>query len=1494
MEREEQPNTLNTVLARSVNWNWEIIAFVIIFFLAMFTRFYMLGDRAMSHDESLHTVFSNDLAQNGNYQHNPMMHGPILFHATALSYQLFGVDDFSSRIYPALLGVLMVMFPILLRRWLGRFGAVLTSVMILVSPLILYYNRYIRHDTPSMLSALLLFWAAMMYISGPERVRRKVYWLYIIAASMIWNLGSKETAFIYIAIFGLFLTIYWLVRVVQHIWGINGRVVFYFFNMATLLAGVMALAMIVVMTISLQAYPTLDSRLDFLLSEFGNLISLKSISVDFSTFLTWTALVFVSMLACVVSTGIWAYKRGAVSFNPLDALMVILSVALAIVITDALSHTTLTTDLAGEIQTRVVSTNAASLALGLVVSGSLLLIYAAFRIEIVRSFLRPFIILSGLTLLFCAGMILVEEISHEPSRATSEVQEQPIPTDPETGEVDYSAATSFREGALVLVWAVAAISIAGIVYTKSIGLWRHLKFFPEFDVLMVMGSLILPWLTAVFITLAHSGSVDWMRIGQEMQWLGKILPTQNNLEVGQFVIGFLAWLPMMAVAVIAGAAWNWKRWLGSFIVFHIIFLFFFTTVFTNIEGIASGMIYSLQYWFEQQGVKRGSQPQYYYAVVIMPIYEFLPIIGSFLAMLAGLVFFWRRQRQYEDDQQLPILDGEETVLEALLDAPVENNTDEEKVKYIEPYEMDIPSALMGFVSVFMMITGMTLALFNSLLRWNETVNLAGFINSVIKTSIDLSVSSTLLLILGVGLFAVGIMLFATWYSTYGAYYQYLSSTEPQPSKHVTEGKWKLDSVPFLLFVGWWAVLNFLGYTLAGEKMPWLGVHISLPMIILTGWYFGRVIERVNWHRFTEYGWFYMFLIPLAMVALFQTIAPLFGNQTPFQGTAQIQLQWTYSWLAALIILAASLYGIYWGASKFTGWHHVRQLTALASFTLLAVLTFRAAWLANYINYDYANEFLVYAHAGPANKFVVEELLDLSIRTTGGTDMNVMHDNRFSWPGSWYLRDFSASGSVIYIDQNVPSLQDLDNTVAVIVGDSNRSKVEPLLGENYQRFDYIRMWWPMQDYFGLTAQRINDMFDFDNSGSAVGRRGLFDIWWNRDYANYEQSRLIADPNYPNHFTLTDWPVSDSMSLYIRKDVAAQVWQYGVGEVDVLNAFTSVEPDICLENFIPLQPQLVFNDAVQPFARPLGLDITDDGQVFIANESEGISRISIYNTSGTLLSSFGQQGGMDVTGAFFNRPHSVAVASDGTIYVADTWNFRISAFTPELEFITSWGQPDTRGFDVSTTPTDGFWGPRDVAIDELGRVYVADTGNKRVRVYTADGVFLRDIGIGGSGDGQLNEPTGLAISGDRLFVADTRNRRVAVFNLDGSFIQNIPVRGWTEDLGNRPYIAVDPTRDLLYVNDYDAARILVYTTTGDCVGSFGQAIGETQLTQFGTLGGIAVDADGNVYVTDLAYSQVLQFEPFPVPMAVDMIVQPEVTPEVQLPEATPEVTDDASAE
>nr|MCU0476686.1 TIGR03663 family protein [Anaerolineae bacterium] len=230
------PNdALGAALSRRVVLRWEVVVYALILIAAVFTRFWALGDRAMSHDESLHVYYSYNLYLRGDFDHTPLMHGPILFHANALMYALFGDNDFSGRIYTALLGVAMVFTPLLFQRWIGKWGALLACVMILVSPLLMYYNRYIREDTPAIMASLLMAWAILMYLNGPAEQRRKPRWLYVLSAAMLWNLGTKETAFMYVASFGLFFTLYWIVRMLQVRYQMAGKPIFSGLIMAILL-----------------------------------------------------------------------------------------------------------------------------------------------------------------------------------------------------------------------------------------------------------------------------------------------------------------------------------------------------------------------------------------------------------------------------------------------------------------------------------------------------------------------------------------------------------------------------------------------------------------------------------------------------------------------------------------------------------------------------------------------------------------------------------------------------------------------------------------------------------------------------------------------------------------------------------------------------------------------------------------------------------------------------------------------------------------------------------------------------------------------------------------------------------------------------------------------------------------------------------------------------------------------------------------------------------
>src|SRR5512136_1004189 len=130
MTNETKTSFLDTPLAAAWRLDAEKALYLLFTLAAILTRFYRLGDRVMSHDESLHTYFSWGLYVGRGFQHTPLMHGPFLFHINALIYSLFGADDFTARIAPALFGVALVVLPWTLRRWLGRAGALVVSFMV--------------------------------------------------------------------------------------------------------------------------------------------------------------------------------------------------------------------------------------------------------------------------------------------------------------------------------------------------------------------------------------------------------------------------------------------------------------------------------------------------------------------------------------------------------------------------------------------------------------------------------------------------------------------------------------------------------------------------------------------------------------------------------------------------------------------------------------------------------------------------------------------------------------------------------------------------------------------------------------------------------------------------------------------------------------------------------------------------------------------------------------------------------------------------------------------------------------------------------------------------------------------------------------------------------------------------------------------------------------------------------------------------------------------
>ena len=179
---------------------WEGWAVLVLIALALGTRLWDLGGRVLHYDEVLHALYSWTYSTGGGYQHNPLTHGPFLFHAGAATYKIIGASDFAARLLPALFGAALVATPWLFRRELGRFGALAVSLFLLISPTILYFSRFMRNDVYMAVWAVVLLALALRYLERPRG------WM-LFAWAAVWALAfaTKESAFFLAGMFGLLL-----------------------------------------------------------------------------------------------------------------------------------------------------------------------------------------------------------------------------------------------------------------------------------------------------------------------------------------------------------------------------------------------------------------------------------------------------------------------------------------------------------------------------------------------------------------------------------------------------------------------------------------------------------------------------------------------------------------------------------------------------------------------------------------------------------------------------------------------------------------------------------------------------------------------------------------------------------------------------------------------------------------------------------------------------------------------------------------------------------------------------------------------------------------------------------------------------------------------------------------------------------------------------------------------------------------------------------------
>jgi len=249
----------------------------------------------------------------------------------------------------------------------------------------------------------------------------------------------------------------------------------------------------------------------------------------------------------------------------------------------------------------------------------------------------------------------------------------------------------------------------------------------------------------------------------------------------------------------------------------------------------------------------------------------------------------------------------------------------------------------------------------------------------------------------------------------------------------------------------------------------------------------------------------------------------------------------------------------------------------------------------------------------------------------------------------------------------------------------------------------------------------------------------------------------------------------------------------------------------------------------FASPADVAVDGAGNAFVV-EYLG-QKIRKITSSGevTTLAGADSSGSADGVGsaARFSYPTGVAVDAAGNVFVADSGNSTIRRVAPDGTVTTVAGSPGLTGAVDGVAADARFNNPSDVAVDSLGNVFVADTGNSTIRVITPDGVVSTLAGAAtssgfqdGTGAGaRFFGPRGVAVGpGGSIYVADAWNRVIRIVSPAG-----------------------------------------VVTTLAGLAGASGTTDGLGSAARFGTPSRLAVDADGNVWVPDESNCRIRSITP-----------------------------------
>ncbi|MFQ5970179.1 MAG: 6-bladed beta-propeller [Nitrososphaerales archaeon] len=328
----------------------------------------------------------------------------------------------------------------------------------------------------------------------------------------------------------------------------------------------------------------------------------------------------------------------------------------------------------------------------------------------------------------------------------------------------------------------------------------------------------------------------------------------------------------------------------------------------------------------------------------------------------------------------------------------------------------------------------------------------------------------------------------------------------------------------------------------------------------------------------------------------------------------------------------------------------------------------------------------------------------------------------------------------------------------------------------------------------------------------------------------------------------------------------------------------------------------------FISPEAIAIDSHGDIYVTDFYN--KRVQKFNSDGRFVAEWGSEG---LGAGEFRGPFGITIDASDSIYVVDPFNRRVQKFDTSGNLLLRWGSSDIKeapsienipkgehyiAFDTDSHEPVGVieaelveehgrgayivesgltwkilhifkdtiyvkpvsyvrndqailsWTPDGIDVDPYGNVYIVDRENEIAKKFDSDGRLVSKWGSTGSGDGEFSKPTAMAIdSQNNLYIVDTGNNRIQKFDSDGNFISVWGTLGQgTSQFYDPRGIAVD-SQDNVYVLDNGNNRVQKFDSDGNFIIEWGSKGSSARQFDNPSTEGIAVDAQGRVYVADL---------------------------------------------